>query len=70
MQLNHFKIGCTVSNLQVVDYALGLTGYAYDALAFMYTREEFGWTDSTYTLSHLIIPTYDLQQILTQTCFI
>ncbi|KEP45480.1 DDE family endonuclease, partial [Rhizoctonia solani 123E] len=62
-------IGCVGSNLRIVDYCVGYTGSAHDALAFRTTAaychpesvfqgDEFAWTDSAYPLSYRIIPVH------------
>jgi hypothetical protein len=67
--LTHPQVGCTPSNLRIVDYSHGHTASAHDALAFEHTaafqnpqwlfvEEEFCWCDSAYPISSTCIPIY------------
>ena len=61
------KIRNVPSNLCIVNYSLGMTGFAHDAAAFAHTGatkhpkwffdgDEFAWTDSAYTVNSHTIP--------------
>ncbi|QRV99253.1 DDE superfamily endonuclease [Ceratobasidium sp. AG-Ba] len=63
----NIQIGCTASNLRIIDYSVGHTGSAHDSLAFkstgaymhpelLFKDNEFAWADSAYTASSRIIP--------------
>jgi len=48
------KIANVPSNLRIVDYFLGMTGSAHDAVRhpeWFFDRDEFAWTDSAYTVN-------------------
>ncbi|KAG8794385.1 hypothetical protein FRC12_024712 [Ceratobasidium sp. 428] len=60
------QIGCVGSNLRIIDYSVGLTGSAHDAIAFektaasqfselIFQDDEFAWADSAYTASYRVI---------------
>ncbi|KDN42009.1 hypothetical protein RSAG8_07054, partial [Rhizoctonia solani AG-8 WAC10335] len=63
------QIGCIGSSLRIIDYSVGLTGSAHDAIAFEQTAafkypelvfkdDEFAWTDSAYSASYRVIPVH------------
>jgi hypothetical protein len=63
------QIGCIGSNLRIIDYSLGYTGSAHDAIAFeqtaayrypelVYRDDEFAWADSAYAASYRVIPVH------------
>ncbi|KAG2062614.1 hypothetical protein BDR04DRAFT_1131190 [Suillus decipiens] len=65
----NLQVGNLPSNLQIVDYAHGLTGSAHDASAFEHTAavkhsdwffggNEFAWMDSAYPVTLCSIPVH------------